>query len=87
MNAKTTQSGKPERKSREVKAQEERERVVLAVARRCFGVETLTTRGSDALDFHSVAVWSIRGALAEAYEAGRAVGEAGKRRPKRKLED
>ena len=32
MNARTTQSGKPERKSREEKAQEERERVVLDVA-------------------------------------------------------
>ncbi len=71
MNAKTTQSGKPERKSREDKTKEERERVVLDVARRWFGVETLATRESDALDFHSVAVWSMRGALAEAYEAGR----------------
>lgn len=71
MSAKTMKSGKPERKSREVKAMEERERKVLAIARRCFGVETLATRRSDAMDFHSVAVWSIRDALTEAYEAGR----------------
>lgn len=71
MNAKKTQSGKPERKSRDDKTMEERERVVLAIARRCFCVETLATLGSDAMDFHSVAVWSIRDALAEAYEAGR----------------
>ncbi|MCA3393868.1 MAG: hypothetical protein INF47_16775 [Roseomonas sp.] len=30
-------------------------------------VETLETRNRDALDFHDVAVWSIRQALAEAY--------------------
>ncbi|MFN7306153.1 MAG: DUF6900 domain-containing protein [Acetobacteraceae bacterium] len=33
-------------------------------------VETLETRNRDALDFHDVAVWSIRQALAEAYAAG-----------------
>ena len=71
MNAKKKQSGKPEQKSREAKAMEEREWVVLDVAQRWFHVETLSTRGSDALDFHSVAVWSIRDALIEAYEAGR----------------
>ena len=71
MNAKSMKSGKPERKSREEKAQEERERVVLDVARRWFHVETLMPRGSDALDFHSVAAWSMHAALSEAYEAGR----------------
>jgi hypothetical protein len=70
MNAKK-QSEKPERESREAKAQEERERAVLGIAQRRFDVETLATRGSDALDFHSAAVWSIRDALTEAYEAGR----------------
>jgi hypothetical protein len=43
-------------------------------------VETLETRNRDALDFHDVAVWSIRQALAEAYAAGMA---AAKRRKKR----
>lgn len=33
-------------------------------------IETLETRGSDALDFHDVAVWSIRAALEAAYAAG-----------------
>lgn len=51
---------------------EEQERVMAGIARRRFGVGTLETRGSDALDFHSVAVWSISDALREAYEAGRA---------------
>ena len=34
-------------------------------------VETLETRNRDRLDFHDVAVWSIRAALEEAFEAGR----------------
>jgi hypothetical protein len=42
------------------------------LARRHFGVETLDTRNSDSLDFHDVAVWSIRAALEEAWQAGRA---------------
>jgi len=71
MKAKTKQSGKPERTSREDKAMEEQERVVLDVARRWFHVETLAPRGSDTLDFHSVAAWSMHAALSEAYEAGR----------------
>ena len=34
-------------------------------------VGTLETRNRDRLDFHDVAVWSIRAALEEAFEAGR----------------
>ena len=34
------------------------------------GIETLKTRHSDDLDFHDLAVWKIRDALAAAYEAG-----------------
>ena len=37
-------------------------------------VETLETRNSDRLDFHDVAVWAIRAALEDAYEAGRIAG-------------
>ena len=36
------------------------------------GVDTLETRRMDSLDFHSLAVWSIKDALEAAYEAGRA---------------
>jgi hypothetical protein len=32
---------------------------------------TLETRNSDSLDFHDIAVWSLRRALLAAYEAGR----------------
>lgn len=53
--------------------------VLLRIAREELGVPTLTTRNSDALDFHDVAVWSLRNALAAAYDAGRRAGA----RPKR----
>ena len=37
-------------------------------------IETLETRSTDSLDFHDVAVWAIRAALQEAYDAGRRDG-------------
>lgn len=43
---------------------------IRAIAGRVLGVETLETQRSDRLDFHSLAVWSIRAALLEAYRAG-----------------
>ena len=46
------------------------EALMLDIAKRHFLVETLDTRNSDGLDFHDVAVWSIRAALIEAYAAG-----------------
>jgi len=44
---------------------------ILEIAMFHFHVGTLETQNSDRLDFHDVAVWSIRAALAEAFEAGR----------------
>lgn len=44
------------------------------IAQKHFETETLETRNSDRLDFHEVAVWSIRDALAAAYEAGHLQG-------------
>ena len=41
------------------------------IARETLSIETLDARGSDQLDFHTVSVWSLRAALAAAYEAGR----------------
>lgn len=38
------------------------------------GVETLETRNSDDLDFHDVAVWSIKAALEDAFIAGMTTG-------------
>ena len=48
--------------------------LILEIAQRRFFIETLETRNSDSLDFHDVAVWAIRAALDEAFEAGRRVG-------------
>ena len=48
-----------------------RDALILEIAQRRFFLETLESRNSDRLDFHDVAVWAIRDALEEAYEAGR----------------
>ena len=50
------------------------ESLILEIATRHFFVETLETRNSDQLDFHDVAVWAIRAALEDAFEAGRIAG-------------
>ena len=51
------------------------EALLLAIARTHFpNIETLETRNSGSLDFHDVAVWAIRAALEDAYEAGRIAG-------------
>lgn len=41
------------------------------IAEKHLGLETLEDRCSDGLDFHDLAVWSIRSALDAAFEAGR----------------
>ena len=51
-----------------------RDAQLLEIARRQFRIETLETRNWDRLDFHDVAVWAIRAALEEAFEAGRRAG-------------
>lgn len=40
------------------------------IARDFLKINTLDTRHRDSLDFHEVAVWSVREALAQAYAAG-----------------
>ena len=52
-----------------------RDALILAIAQRRFFLETLETRNSDSLDFHEVAVWSIRAALEEAFAAGQAAAK------------
>ncbi|MCK0171400.1 hypothetical protein MWU53_10060 [Aliiroseovarius sp. S1123] len=48
------------------------EALLLEIAAKHFhSIETLETRNRDRLDFHDVAIWSIRTALEEAFEAGR----------------
>ncbi|GAA0287536.1 DUF6900 domain-containing protein [Rhodovulum strictum] len=54
----------------------QRDAQLLEIAQRQFHLETLETRNWDRLDFHDVAVWAIRAALEEAFEAGRRAGVA-----------
>jgi hypothetical protein len=54
----------------------QRDALFLEIAQRRFFIETLETRNRDRLDFHDVAVWAIRDALEEAFEAGRRAGAA-----------
>ena len=54
----------------------QRDAVILEIAQRLFRLETLETRNRDRLDFHDVAVWALRAALEEAFEAGRRAGPA-----------
>ena len=48
-----------------------RDEVLAAIAAEVLNIPTLETRRSDGLDFHDVAVWSVREALERAYAAGR----------------
>lgn len=54
----------------------QRDAVILEIAQRQFRLETLETRNRDRLDFHDVAVWALRAALEDAFEAGRRAGPA-----------
>jgi hypothetical protein len=46
------------------------ETTVAEIARRILHLDTIDTRNADALDFHQLAVWTIRDALMAAYHAG-----------------
>lgn len=46
--------------------------VVEKIGRDVMGLETLEQRKSDSLDFHDMAVWTMKAALEAAYAAGRA---------------
>ena len=46
------------------------DQLLTEIAKKHLNLETLETRNSDSLDFHDVAVWAIKDALQEAYEAG-----------------
>ena len=47
-----------------------RDNAINRIAREALGLETLETRKMDGLDFHDLAVWTIKDALERAYEAG-----------------
>jgi len=46
-------------------------KVVSAIAHTMLWIPTLDRRFSDSLDFHDVAVWSVKRALLSAFEAGK----------------
>ncbi len=50
--------------------QQQLDQLLTDIAKKHLSLETLETRNSDGLDFHDVAVWSLKDALQEAYEAG-----------------
>lgn len=50
--------------------QQQIDQLLTEIAKKHLNLETLDTRNSDSLDFHDVAVWSLKEALQEAYEAG-----------------
>lgn len=52
----------------------ERDRIIREIAARVLDIETLETRNRDSLDFHDLAIWTIKEALEVAYEAGLAAG-------------
>ena len=54
----------------------QRDAQLLEIAQRQFHLETLETRNWDRLDFHDVAVWAVRAALEDAFEAGRRASQA-----------
>ena len=51
-------------------SQQNIDQLLTEIAKKHLNLETLETRNSDSLDFHDVAVWSLKDALQEAYEAG-----------------
>jgi hypothetical protein len=44
--------------------------LLASIAKAMLHIDTLETRKSDSLDFHDVAVWSVKAALEAAYRAG-----------------
>jgi hypothetical protein len=60
MNAKTTK-----------RTQAYKDATINEIAHRILRIDTLQTRKSDSLDFHEVAVWTLKEALEAAFEAGR----------------
>ena len=50
------------------------DQLLTQIASQHLGIDTLETRNSDSLDFHDLAVWTLREALQAAYLAGVAEG-------------
>lgn len=54
------------------------DQTLLQIARTTLDIETLETQRSDRLDFHDVAVWSLKAALEAAYQAGQQAAAGGR---------
>jgi hypothetical protein len=52
----------------------DRDRIIREIAARVLDIETLKPGNQDSLDFHEIAIWNLKKALEEAYEAGLAAG-------------
>lgn len=50
---------------------ESNDQVFANIAKQYLHIDTLETQKSDELDFHDLAVWSIKSALQAAYDAGK----------------
>lgn len=59
----TTNKERPSKKQPTVEA------LLAAIAKEQLHIDTLETRNSDSLDFHDVAVWTVKAALEAAYRA------------------
>lgn len=55
------------------------------IAQTILGLETLETRNSDRLDFHDLAVWSIKAALLAAFEAGQQATSKPRQTPQKRV--
>ena len=55
------------------------EKYILGLAKKHFGFSTLSVENVDRLDFKSVAKWSVREALLEAYREGFFAGKIDKK--------
>ena len=68
----TTNKKRPGRKESTV------DELLASIEKTMLHIDTLETRKSDSLDFHDVAVWSVRAALEAAYRAGLAAAKEGR---------
>jgi len=62
-------------KKRPSKKEPTLDELLAAIAKETLHIDTLETRKSDSLDFHDVAVWSVKAALEAAYRAGLAAAK------------
>lgn len=58
-----------------MKQKKDLNKLLAQIAKEHMFIETLETQHSDRLDFHDVAVWSIKSALEAAYAAGIEAGK------------